>query len=352
MDMSLPPEALGALFEMSRDAVVGIENNIISFANPAAAALLDVQPGDPADRAVPGYILADPSPRFTATLRVCGRPGAVSVARQGGLCLLCFTVEQSQAPSAMPARIAGELGACLSAARLAIDAIVRDGGGQEQTASLYRSYYRMKRLCDHIRAADSIRRDSLPAALQVIDLEALCRDLCDTAAGLCASLGVAVRFRGSGERCPALVDPELTETMLLTVLSNSLLHTARGGTVLLALTRHQGRAILSFQDEGPGIPPGALNAVSDEAMPDMTDTAAGAGLGLFVARGIAERLGGALILDSGPGGGLRISLPMASPEDVKLSSPRVPYRTDGMNGFLTELSVVLDRDCYRSRLMD
>ena len=87
---------------------------------------------------------------------------------------------------------------------------------------------------------------------------------------------------------------------------------------------------------------------------DDTDPAAGAGLGLYITRGIAERHGGTVILESRPGTGtsVRVSIPYRQSEDMTVHTPVAPYRSDGMNSVLMELSTVLDKCYYNRRMFD
>ena len=87
----------------------------------------------------------------------------------------------------------------------------------------------------------------------------------------------------------------------------------------------------------------------------MTDIRAGAGLGLFVSRGIAAAHGGSLILESREGKGvmIRVSIPRIDASGVGyLSEPREPRHIDGMEPLLTELSVFLDRSYFGNSMDD
>ncbi|PWR18837.1 ATP-binding protein [Zavarzinia compransoris] len=95
---------------------------------------------------------------------------------------------------------------------------------------------------------------------------------------------------------------------LANLIDNALKH---AGSAEIALGRDGGNARLTVDDRGPGIP-AALRA--DLAQPfrqadaARTKADAGAGLGLAIAREIAEGLGGRLEIGDRPGGGARIAL--------------------------------------------
>jgi two-component system sensor histidine kinase KdpD len=66
-------------------------------------------------------------------------------------------------------------------------------------------------------------------------------------------------------------------------------------------------------DQGPGVPPEALELMFEPFQRLGDGGAAGLGLGLAVARGLTEALGGTLSAEDTPGGGLTmvVSLPRA-----------------------------------------
>lgn len=361
--MSLDTKTLGLLFQLSRDAVVGIRNHTVVFANPAAEELLSIHEGDNAARCIPEHLLTDPSERFIATMTRGGKPYGVSVLRQGALSILSIAPIRSDTET-FPVwnRAIFSFGSDLLTARLAIDAIVggaRDHLSEKQrlyASALYQSYYRMKRLHDHMILAGNLLRGTQPFRKQLVSLGELCRDLCDTVEPLIRPLGLTLTF--SDECADSCVngDPTLLETMLLNLVANSLQHTASGGNVKISLTGRGKRCIIAISDDGCGISPACMAAIfNGTASMDMSDPNAGAGLGLLIARGIAELHGGTLIMESreDEGTALRISLPLPLPSQyLEVHQPETTYRTDGMNAVLTELSVALDKSVYDQRLFD
>ena len=359
--MSLNKTTLGALFQMSRDAVLGIENERILFLNPAASALLGAAEGDDASRYLPDYILSDPAEQFIASIRLKDRQGHVSLAREGSFALVSITLPPEETPTPSVSRMMREFSGTLLSARLAIDMVVNKTGAEDNpnlknyTAILYKDYFIMKRMCEHITLADALEHNTLPFRPQAVFVDRLCRELCDTAAHFTPAMDLTLEFATDADNCCIMGDPALLETMLLNLLTNSFSHSAPGSKVRMSLTCRNNRMILSVDDRGSGIAPENMAPVLDgSAEPGTTDTTAGAGLGLGIARGIAEIHGGALILESRPGLGtkMRISIPLpASGSDI-LHNLRPSYRSDGMDRILTELSVILDKKFYNKTMFD
>ncbi len=357
-DMSLLPEDLGALFELDRDPALGVdESGKILFINPAAAALFGLESGDSAWDAVPEDILADPSERFMAAFRTGRRSFTMSVTRMGGVSVCKFSPAAVLPPAPAQTSALQTLSATLMNVRMAIDALVcrtraeEDPALEETTQTLYREYHRMLRSCRHMAMAAGIQGDSLPFTPRCVDLAVLCRDMCDTVGRLIEDMGIAITFRVDEGLLLTMADVDLLESMLANLLTNSITHCHSGDTIRVGLSRLGDRFILAVEDPGSGISPEKLASVlSPEGMNDE----AGAGLGLFLARGIAERHGGSMILESRPGRGLavRISIPYKQTGDMTLNSPMTRYRADGMDRVLTELSVFLDKKYYTRKYFD
>lgn len=108
-------------------------------------------------------------------------------------------------------------------------------------------------------------------------------------------------------------DTALLARMLRHLLRNVAMH-APGSTVAIRFGREDGCAVLTVQDDGPGIPAEMLERVFDpfgQVMAASGETPPGLGLGLSVARRMADLLGHDLELRSGDGRGatLRIVFP-------------------------------------------
>ena len=143
-------------------------------------------------------------------------------------------------------------------------------------------------------------------------------------AGLAYGLGASFdrRLRDRGLRLetdlpadlpPLRTDAALVHEILSELIGNAATHTPRGGTITLAGRQLPGgRVELAVTDTGPGVA-GREVAMVTERFARGTGAAGlpGAGLGLGVASALAERLGGRLAVDAGPGGRARLELPAA-----------------------------------------
>ncbi|WP_395944753.1 DUF4118 domain-containing protein [Brevundimonas sp.] len=94
------------------------------------------------------------------------------------------------------------------------------------------------------------------------------------------------------------VDPGLLEQAVVNILENAVAYSPDGTVIELAAYEDRGSVVISIEDEGRGIPTAELERVFDkfrrmEQSTDRTpDRAKGAGLGLAIAKGFVEAMGG------------------------------------------------------------
>jgi len=131
------------------------------------------------------------------------------------------------------------------------------------------------------------------------------------------TMEVLAAERGVILRCPALPeipfagDEDLLRRMLLNVVQNGVQHTASGGAVAIEVSTEPALTI-DVTDGGHGIPLEDWHRIFDRFVQlDPARRGAGAGLGLPIARWIAEAHGGTLeiIASSSTGSTFRILLP-------------------------------------------
>jgi len=110
-----------------------------------------------------------------------------------------------------------------------------------------------------------------------------------------------------------LADPGLLERVLANLFSNALDHSPPSRPPVLQAHREQDTVVIEVVDHGPGVPD-KLKARIFEPFQRFDDKKVGVGLGLAVAKGFTEAMGGAIVAADTPGGGLtvRVTLPVAT----------------------------------------
>src|SRR4051795_5374377 len=125
---------------------------------------------------------------------------------------------------------------------------------------------------------------------------------------------------------PELVeaDPVFFDATLTNVIENALRHTPPGTTIHVASDDAESapgdreRVLLTIEDSGPGVPEHSLAHLFDKfyRVPERRSSRSGTGIGLAVARGLIEAMGGDISARRSELGGLAI--------DIELRAARVP----------------------------
>lgn len=118
----------------------------------------------------------------------------------------------------------------------------------------------------------------------------------------------------------ANVDPDALRQILINLLDNAVKYGRGPQRVLVELQPGQGVAVLSVDDEGPGIPAADRQRVFEQFQRldrDRQSTIAGTGIGLSVVRDLVNRHGGRCWVTTGARGGARfvIELPFVVGEE-------------------------------------
>ena len=167
------------------------------------------------------------------------------------------------------------------------------------------------KLIDDLGVMQSMVREGLELArsmdsqepLQRLDLDSLIDSVCADA----TDAGQDVELQGpSGVR--VMAQPNALRRCLTNLLDNA---TKYGRLARVTVVREQERVVIRIRDAGPGLPPDQLEAVFDPFFRLETSRSrdtGGTGLGLTIARNIAEAHGGTLVLNNLSEGGLEAVL--------------------------------------------
>ena len=104
-----------------------------------------------------------------------------------------------------------------------------------------------------------------------------------------------------------LADPGLLERVLANLFSNALRHSPAARPPELQAELAADTVVLAVVDHGPGVPDEAKERIF-EPFTRVGDRYPGVGLGLAVARGFAEAMGGRIVARDTPGGGLTVAI--------------------------------------------
>jgi len=151
-----------------------------------------------------------------------------------------------------------------------------------------------------------------PIARERVFLDDLALDAATAARALAERRGVVLEV-GTFEEGAVLGDPALLHQLLMIVLDNAVKFTPKGGRVKLSASSPGAQAQVVVEDTGVGIRADQLPHIYErfwrgDPARGRGDGAEGAGLGLAIARWIADAHGAQLDVSSEPGKGTRVAI--------------------------------------------
>ena len=341
------PAPLAALFRLSPEAVCAARRGTVVWANAAAEGLFG--------RSVAGEHIPDLLPgvdpcadSLSAALTLSGRGWILTAAPWEDL--IVYTLREERRAAPIPPAALSRLRTAAANLRLSMDRLLDGDAGDPYTAALYRSYYSLLHTTEQLSDMNALADGELPALFRCMDLAALLSDLGDSVSAFTRESGVRLHTRTEAGPCCVNGDRERLEQLVLILLSNSLKRTPEGGEIALSLRRSGKMFILSVEDTGPGLTDEEIAAAfrpGGEA--DPAAAVSGAGLGLYIAQGIARVHGGALLLRNRESGGARVSVSIPVCETLSLNDSAAPA---GPRRILTELCDILPAEVFLPRYLD
>ena len=155
---------------------------------------------------------------------------------------------------------------------------------------------RLTRVVDDMFTLALADLDARPLEPRDLYLDEIVADCVRAATVLASARNVRIAYGHAGE-VAARGDEALLRQLVMNLLDNAVRHAPSAGTVTVNLQRQNGCAQLAVEDSGPGVPAAEQGRVFERFVRLAPSGAGGAGLGLAIARWVAEQHGGRLSLD-------------------------------------------------------
>ena len=197
------------------------------------------------------------------------------------------------------ANVSHELRSPLARIRMALELLPRDASGEARIADIAEDLDELDSLIEDVLTASRLEATGMPAHLASVELAPLLAGIVERAGHDPHTAGKEVRV-AAGEPLVITADVALLKRALWNLVENAAKYGA--APITLSATREGGRVLLAVSDEGAGIPKDERARVlapfyrADKARTpgDRGDSPRGFGLGLTIARGVAEVHGGSI----------------------------------------------------------
>lgn len=183
---------------------------------------------------------------------------------------------------------------------------------QEALVALQTSSGKLARLAEQLLTLSRAEPGSRRPRADHVDLTEAARHVLETHAPIAIGRNIDLGLEEAGP-VPVIGDGTMLREMIVNLVDNALRYTRAGGSVTVKLAATDGEAVLTVDDDGPGIPADERDHVFERFYRIVGSTEEGSGLGLAIVREVVENAGGRVTLGDGATGGLvvEVKLPLA-----------------------------------------
>lgn len=222
---------------------------------------------------------------------------------------------------------------------------------QRDVAVILRNSFCQMRLQRDLSDMLAIQGGEVRLYAQEENVCALLEDLSEEVRPYCSALGIELRCLVPAQMVLCALDKQRVRRMLYQLISNAIKAQPKGGQITLSLKERENEIIITVSDLGCGIPAGEMDTVFRKYTvgdPTSGSSLGGVGLGLPLARQIAQLHGGRLMMISEEGSGTAVSvtLPKAVRGATMPLGMQAPAYSGGFEPAKLELSTVLPSGCY------
>jgi PAS domain S-box-containing protein len=164
---------------------------------------------------------------------------------------------------------------------------------------------RLAHIVEEILLASQLTSGELALRLERVDAERLARRAVEAARPRLPE-NVSLELEAPDGLPAVSADEQKARQVLTNLIDNAVKYSPAGGRIGLRLERENGYVTIAVTDEGLGIPASEQERIFQKFYrldPDMARGVGGTGLGLYICRELAERMGGNVKVASEPGAG-------------------------------------------------
>ena len=223
-----------------------------------------------------------------------------------------------QAGAEFVAHVSHELKSPLNVLKMYSELLLEDGGeSREQRIEAVNvirdEVERMAELIGNLLNVSKIEQGAIALDRQRVRLGDLLQDLAARATRAASAKGVEIRLAMPPDMGPVMLDKDLARIAIGNLLSNAIKYNRAGGSVTLSAEEQDAHIAIRVRDTGIGIERAELAKVFGKFFRAAGAGAAatGHGLGLYLAKQIAELHQGSIAVSSEPGQGTEFCLLLA-----------------------------------------
>ena len=211
---------------------------------------------------------------------------------------------------AFVADAAHELRSPLTALKLQLQLLDRapdDAARAQALEKLHEGVDRATRLIEQLLTAARTDPNDAKFSFQQIDLAELVRQAMADVFVFAQQRRISIELQAP-DHLAITGDADALRILARNLLDNAIRYSHEGGTLLASVGADSGKVVLAIEDSGPGIPEDDRGRVFDRFFRREPNQQGGSGLGLTIAKNIAEQHGADIELGVSRYGGLKVSV--------------------------------------------
>lgn len=209
---------------------------------------------------------------------------------------------------------------------------------EKNVQTIERNALALSRMIDELLNLSAVINQKLHFSKEKTELGDWAGALLDTLRPAWERKGITLVFHPASEPIEAEIDPARLAQVLTNLINNAVKFTESGGAITVRLTADTEKILLAVTDNGIGLPREELSRIFEmfhQANASQSQKAGGLGIGLTVARSLAELHGGGLTAESaGPGQGATFTLwlPRDKPSVPLPKEPKLSLALERLHG--------------------
>lgn len=186
-----------------------------------------------------------------------------------------------------------------------LDDLIEQGSGysekkiQKYLSMMQRNGYRLKNLTEQILDVTKLNADAIHLNLQAVDIESFTAQIIGQFQSLLDQKKIHLRIQPGVITKPIYIDKEAWERIIINLMSNAIKFSPEDSNIIISYRDERDNVEISIRDFGVGISKEDKSKVFNYLFQTKNNPqAGGTGIGLFLVKGLLDRLGGSIRVES------------------------------------------------------
>jgi signal transduction histidine kinase/ligand-binding sensor domain-containing protein/DNA-binding response OmpR family regulator len=163
----------------------------------------------------------------------------------------------------------------------------------ERLNLMKRNSDRLQNLVDQILGVSKLDADKLKLTFEQVEINENSRQLLGQFQSRLDQKDITLNITADSIEEKVYIDTDAWERILINLINNAIRFSPREGEIDVAIRNQENTVTLSIKDQGPGIPPNEKDKIFDYLyQADAAYASEGTGIGLYLVKGLMERMGG------------------------------------------------------------